>query len=138
MKGLNPARSFNLVSPARNRPSMDPNYELFPQGPIFPVPPSTPPHRPVGTDGNNRDVFQGRHAKRKPPNQRVRRPLFPSFRRWLCSIAMPKQHQAVLGGTKTRVQKPVPATPTRWLQFYCPDIPVVLSFRCRLKPSAAK
>ena len=22
--------------------------------------------------------------------------------------------------------------------FYCPDIPVVLSFRCRLKPSAAK
>ena len=35
----------------RNRPSVDPNCELFPQGPTIPVPPSTPPYRPVGTDG---------------------------------------------------------------------------------------
>lgn len=32
----------------------------------------------------------------------VRRPLFPSFRWWLCSAATPKQYQAVLSGTKTR------------------------------------
>ena len=37
----------------RNRPSVDPNCELFPQGPIIPVPPSTPPCRAVGTDENN-------------------------------------------------------------------------------------
>ena len=54
----------------------------------------------------------GRHAKRKPPNQKVRRPLFPLFRWWLCSMAAPKQHQAVLGGTKTRAQKPVTVIPT--------------------------
>lgn len=36
-EGLNPPRSFNLVSAARNRPSWDPNCELFPQGPIIPV-----------------------------------------------------------------------------------------------------
>lgn len=52
-EGLNPPRSFNLVSPARNRPSGDPNCELFPQGPIIPVPPSAPPCRPVGAYGNN-------------------------------------------------------------------------------------
>lgn len=38
----------------RNRPSVeDPNCELFPQGPIIPVPPSTPPYRQVGICGNN-------------------------------------------------------------------------------------
>ena len=111
-EGLNPHCSFNLVSAARNRPSGDPNCELFPQGPIIPVPPSTPPCRPVGAYGNNCAVFPGRDAKRKPPNQRVRRPLFPLFRWWLCPAAMPKQYQAVLGSTKTRVQKPVPAIPT--------------------------
>ena len=52
-KGLNPPRSFNSVSSARNRPSGDPNCELFPQGPIIPVPPSAPPYRPVGECGNN-------------------------------------------------------------------------------------
>lgn len=108
-EGLNPPCSFNLVSAARNRPSGDPNCELFPQGPIIPVPPSAPLYRPVGTDGNNCAVFPGRNAKRKPPSQRARRPLFPLFRWWLCPAAMPKQHQAVLGSTKTRVQKPVPA-----------------------------
>lgn len=112
-KSLNPPRSFNSVSPAQNRPSGDPNCELFPQGPIIPVPPSTPPYRPVGADGNNCDVFPGRHSKRKPSNQRVRGLLFPLFRWWLCPAAMPKQHQAVLGSTKTRVQKPVPAIPTQ-------------------------
>ena len=96
----------------RNRPSGDPNCELFPQGPVIPVPPSSSPYRPVGACGNNWVVFPGRDAKRKPSNQRVRRPLFPSFRWWLCSEAMPKQHQAVLGSTKTRVQKPVSAIPT--------------------------
>ena len=99
-KGLNPPRSFNSVSTVRNRPSGDPNCELFPQGAIIPVPPSTPPYRPVGAYGNNRAVFPGRNAKRKPPNQRVRRLLFPSFRWQLCSMAMPKQHQAVLSSTK--------------------------------------
>ena len=49
--------------------------------------------------------------KRKPPNQRVRRLLFPLFRWWLCSMATPKQHQAVLDGIKTRIQKPVPVVP---------------------------
>lgn len=112
-KGLNPPRSFNSVSTVLNRPSGDRNCELFPQGLIIPVPPSTPLYRPVGTEGNNWFVFPGRDAKRKPPNQRVRRPLFPLFRWWLCPAAMPKQYQAVLGSTKTRVQKPVPAIPTR-------------------------
>lgn len=111
-KGLNPPCSFNLVSPARNRPSGDPNCELFPQGLIFPVPPSTPLYRPVGIDGNNWVVFPGRDAKRKPSNQRVRGLLFPLFRWWLCPAAMPKQYQAVLGSTKTRVQKPVPVIST--------------------------
>ena len=37
----------------RNQPSVDPNCELFPQGPIIPVPPSTPLYRPVGACGNN-------------------------------------------------------------------------------------
>ena len=52
-EGLNPPRSFNSVSTVRNRPSGDPNCELFPQGLIIPVPPSTPLYRPVGIDGNN-------------------------------------------------------------------------------------
>lgn len=64
----------------RNRPSGNPNCELFPQGPIISVPPSTPPYRPVGICGNNWAVSPYRDAKRKPPNQRVRRPLFPLFR----------------------------------------------------------
>ena len=96
----------------QNRPSVDPNCELFPQGPIIPVPPSTSPYRPVGICGNNWAVSPYRDAKRKPPNQRVRGLLFPLFRWWLCSMTMPKQHQAVLGSTKTRVQKPVSAIPT--------------------------
>ena len=96
----------------RNRPSVDPNCELFPQGPIIPVPTSTPPWRQVGICGNNWSVSPDKHAKRKPPNQRVRRPLFSLFRWWLCSMATPKQHQAVLGSTKMRVQKPVSAIPT--------------------------
>ena len=95
----------------RNRPSGDPNCELFPQGPIIPVPPSSSPYRPVGICGNNWAVSPYRDTKRKPPNQRVRGLLFPLFRWWLCSMAMPKQHQAVLGSTKTRVQKPVSAIP---------------------------
>ena len=127
-EGLNPPCSFNLVSAARNRPSGDPNCELFPQGPIIPVPPSAPPYRPVGAYGNNLVVFPGRDAKRKPPNQRVRRPLFPLFRWWLCPTAMPKQHQAVLGSTKTRVQKPVPAIPTQWLQLWYLIIPITPCF----------
>lgn len=49
-----------------------PNCALFPQGPIF-------PYRPVGACGNNWVVPPDRHANRKPPNQRVRRPLFPFF-----------------------------------------------------------
>ena len=116
-EGLNPPRSFNLVSPARNRPSGDPNCELFPQGPIIPVPLSAPPYRPVGAYGYNRAVFPGRHAKRKPSNQRVRGLLFPLFRWWLCAMATPKQHQAVLGSTKMRVQKPVPVIPTQNSNF---------------------
>lgn len=96
----------------RNRPSVDPNCELFPQGPIIPVPPSTSPYRPVGICGNNWAVSPDKHAKRKPTNQRVLRPLFPLFRWWLCSMATSKQHQAVLGGTKTRAQKPVTVIPT--------------------------
>ena len=96
---------------ARNRPSVDPNCELFPQGPIIPVPLSSSPYRPVGICGNNWAVSADRHAKRKPSNQRVRGLLFPLFRWWLCPAAMPKQYQAVLGSTKTRVQKPVPAIP---------------------------
>lgn len=35
----------------RNRSSGNPNCELFPQGPIIPVPPSSSPHRPVGHAG---------------------------------------------------------------------------------------
>lgn len=109
----------------RNRPSVDPNCELFPQGPIIPVPPSIPLYRPVGIDGNNLVVFPGRVAK-KPSYQRVRRLLFPLFRWRLCSMATPKQHQAVLSSTKTRVQKPVPAIPTLSRSF------VVAPFRLDL------
>lgn len=123
---------------ARNRPSGDPNCELFPQGPIIPVPPNTPPYRPVGICGNNWAVSPYRDAKRKPPNQRVRRPLFPLFGWWLCSTAMSKQHQSVLDGIKTRVQKPVPVILTRWLRFCRPVIPVAPSFQCRLEPSAVR
>ena len=112
-KGLNPPRSFNSVSTVLNRPSGDPNCELFPQGLIIPVPPSAPLYRPVGTEGNNWFVFPGRDAKRKSSNQRVRGLLFPLFRWWLCPVAMPKQYQAVFGSTKTRVQKPAPAIPTQ-------------------------
>ena len=96
----------------RNRPAVDPNCELFPQGPIIPVPPSSSPYRPAGVCGNYWAVSSGRHAKRKPPSQRVRRPLFPLFSWWLCHATMPKQYQAVLSGTKTRVLKPVPVIPT--------------------------
>ena len=120
---MNPLRSFNLVSSARNRPPGDPNCELFPQGSIIPVPPSAPLYHRVGTDRNNQVVFPGRDAKRKPSNQRVRGPLSPLFRWWLCSEAMPKQYQAVLGSTKTRVQKMVPAIPTPSRSF------VVVSFQ---------
>ena len=137
-EGLNPPRSFNSVSAELNRPSGDPNCELFPQGPIIPVPPSTPPYHPVGACGNNGAVFPGRNAKRKPSNQRVRGPLFPLFRRWLCSAAMPKQYQAVLGSTKTRVRKPVPVIPTRWLWLCRPVIPVAPSFRHRHGTCAAE
>lgn len=37
--------------------------------------------------------------------------VFPLFRWLLCSAAMPKQYQAVLGSTKMRVQKPFPLLP---------------------------
>lgn len=97
----------------RNHPSGDPNCEPSPQSLIIPVLPSTPPYRPVGICENNWAVSPYRDAKRKPPNQRVRRPLFPLFRWWLCAMATPKQHQAVLGSTKMRAQKPVPVIPTR-------------------------
>ena len=132
-KGLNPPRSFNSVSPVRNQPSGDPNCELFPQGLIIPIPPSTPLYRPVGIDGNNWVVFPGRDAKRKPSNQRVRGLLFPLFRWWLCPAAMPKQYQAVLGSTKTRVQKPVPAIPTRLLHS-CMSWYLALYRPCRVIP----
>ena len=119
-------------------PLGDPNCESSPQSPIIPVLPSTPPYRQVGICGNNWAVSPDKHAKRKPTNQRVLRPLL--FRWWLCSIATPKQHQAVLGSTKMRVQKPVPAIPTLWLWFCRPVIPVAPSFRpvsSRVPPSSA-
>ena len=50
----------------RNRPSGDPNCELSPQGPIIPVPPSTPLYRPVGICGNNWAVSPGRLQKENP------------------------------------------------------------------------
>lgn len=124
----------------RSRPSVDPNCELFPQGPIIPVPPNTPPYRSVGICGNNWAVSPYRDAKRKPPNQRVRRPLFPLFRWWLCSMAMPKQHQAILGSTKTRVQKPVSAIPTLSRSFAVTSfhpIPVGSSIISVLPPNSA-
>lgn len=56
-------------------------------------------------------------AKQKPPSQHGNGGSIIEFTRqcrwWLCSAAMPKQYQAVLDSTKTRVQKPVPAIPTR-------------------------
>ena len=57
-------------------------------------------------------ALSGQECKEKASKQKARRPLFPLFRWWLCSMATPKQHQAVLGGIKTRVLKPVPAIPT--------------------------
>ena len=123
-KGLNPPRSFNSVSTVRNRPSGDPNCELFPQGAIIPVPPSTPPYRTVGAYGNNRAVFPGRNANRKPPNQWVRRLLFPSFRWQLCSMAMPKQHQAVLSSTKNTSSEASSRYSHSFTLVYCCVIPV--------------
>ena len=114
LQGLELSLQFQLSFDRSKSALGDPNCELFPQGTITPVPPSAPPYRPVGAYGNNWVVFPGRDAKRKPSNQRVRGLLFPLFRWWLCPAAMPKQHQAVLGSTKTRVQKPVPVIPTRW------------------------
>ena len=102
----------SCLKDTRNRPSGNPNCEPSPQSPIIPVLPSTPPYRQVGICGNNWAVSPDKHAKRKPTNQRILRPLFPLFRWWLCSMATPKQHQAVLSSTKTRVQKPVSAIPT--------------------------
>ncbi len=93
--------SFSLAESASGGPELC----TIPAGPYFPVPPSRGMR-------NNWAVSPGRHAKRKPPNQRVQRPLFPLFRWWPCSMATPKQHQAVLGSTKMRAQKPVPAIPT--------------------------
>ena len=95
----------------RNRPSGDPNCEPSPQSPIIPVLPSTPPYRQVGICGNNWAVSPDKHAKRKPPNQRVRRPLFPLFRWWICSMATPKQHQAVLGAPKREFRSQFPLFP---------------------------
>lgn len=46
-----PMETFDFGRP--NSALADPNYELFPQGPIIPVPPSAPPCRPVGAYGNN-------------------------------------------------------------------------------------
>lgn len=88
-----------------------PNCEPSPQSPIIPVLPSTPPYRQVGICGNNWAVSPDKHAKRKPPNQRVRRPLFPLFRWWLCSMATPKQHQAVLGAPKREFRSQFPLFP---------------------------
>ena len=68
--------------------------------------------KPFATHGTPaRSSFRA-ERKRKPPNQRVRRPSFPLLCWWLCLAAMPKQYQAVLGGTKTRAQKPVAVIPT--------------------------
>ena len=68
--------------------------------------------KPFATHGTPaRSSFRA-ERKRKPPNRKVRRLSFSLFCWWLCSIAMPKQRQAVIGGTKTGVQKPVPAIPT--------------------------
>lgn len=78
---------------------------------------------PFATHGTPAKSSFRAERKRKPPNQRVRRLIFPLFRWWLCLAAMPKQHQAVLGGTKTRAQKPVTVIPT------LPRSYVVVSFR---------
>ena len=48
---------------------------------------------------------------KKPPNQRVRRPIFLRSLWRLCPVSMPKQHQAILGGTKTRIRKTAPPFP---------------------------
>jgi len=105
-------------------PLGDPNCGLFPQGPIIPVPPSTPLYRPVGAYGNNWVVSPDRHAKRKPLNQRIRRPLFPLFRWRLCPEATPKQYQAVLGST----QNASPEASTRYSHSFtlvcCGAIPI--------------
>lgn len=100
--------SFSLAESASGGPELC----TIPAGPYFPVPPSRGMR-------NNWAVSPGRHAKRKPQNQKVRRPLFPLFRWWPCSMATPKQHQAVLGSTQMRAQKPVPAIPTQWLGPWC-------------------
>ena len=40
-------------------------------------------------------------------------------------MVTPKQHQAVLGSTKTRIQKPVPAIPTLSLSFVVATIQLI-------------
>ena len=87
------------------------------RAPLFPYRRAPQPCRPVGTEGNNRVVFPGSNAKVKSPNQKARRLLFPLFRWRLCPVTMPKRYHTVLDGTKMRVQKPVPAIPTRCLLY---------------------
>ena len=96
-ESLNPPCSFNLVSAARNRPSRDPNCELFPQGPIIPVPPSTPLCRPVGTCGNNCAVFPGRNAKKKALEPEGSRAVIPTISLVASSCS---DAETVPGGTR--------------------------------------
>ena len=49
-------------------------------------------------------------TRERKPDYRIYSPVPPVA----LPGGMPKQYQAVLNGTKTQVQKPVPATPTRW------------------------
>jgi hypothetical protein len=96
-EGLNPHCSFNLVSAARNRPSGDPNCELFPQGPIIPVPPSTPSCRPVGAYGNNCAVFPGRDAKKKASEPEGSEAVIPTISLVALSCG---DAETVSGGTR--------------------------------------
>lgn len=96
-KGLNPPRSFNSVSTVRNRPSGDPNCELFPQGLIIPVPPSTPLYRPVGIDGNNWVVFPGRDTKKKALEPEGSRAVIPTISLVASSCG---DAETVSGGTR--------------------------------------
>ena len=116
----------HLTTVARNQPPEDSNRKSFPQDLIIPVPPSAPPHRPVGACGNNRAVFPGRHAEEKPPNQRVRRPLFSLCRWLLCRDSRMKRNSGAQYGTQKSRSKPYRLTPTLSRSF------VVAPFRLGL------
>lgn len=83
----------------RNRPSGNPNCELFPQGPIIPIPPSSSPYRPAGVCGIIRPFPQVGMQKESPRTRgfggRYSRYFAGGFALWRRRNSI-RRHSAVL------------------------------------------